>query len=276
MGAGAEYAVESDTDGPELTSPSASLFTGAQHFTIAGGTFNTFNGFSPPNAPPVVFYQGNNAEQAHSQRTQNRISNWADDTAEYAPKYKSPFVPRSDVGSNTYSGRGSSASPPRHTRHGTHAAGRDSSSAHASPHPRRSQIIDDLSPDDSISQVSGPSHRSGGAQHRARSPSPSRHRSGISRRPKYTVLYPTPAPAQYAVPMQYAAARPQPEQPAAYVVYLRERQVEAVYPPVATPQADATQTHSSGRGLLHKIFGSQRGAGGKSRHSRSRTASSQR
>ncbi|KAJ7186088.1 hypothetical protein C8R46DRAFT_1062381 [Mycena filopes] len=235
--------------------------------------------------------------QAAFQRTQQRISHWADDTAQCAPQYKSPFVPRSDVGAPSFYSPNSPSPrspPPASARRPT--AQRSSSSGHgtATPHgqgqsraPRRSQTIDVVSPNDSISQASGPSHRSsggggGGSRHRARSHSPSRHRSGSggSRRPTYTVLSPTPAPMQYAAQPQYGYGVQQPAQPAAYVVYPRERRVQVVYPQPAPapgyytqypPAAHPTQTHTGG-GLLHKLFSGS----GKSGHSRSRSSSSRR
>ncbi|KAJ7741669.1 hypothetical protein B0H16DRAFT_1564512 [Mycena metata] len=224
--------------------------------------------------------------QAKFQRTQQRISNWADDTAQCAPQYKSPFVPRSDVPSNTFY-RSSSRSPahtpsPPPRSHGSpspsHSHGRPSTHrthSHSSQHvrsPLRSQTIDVVSPNDSISQVSGPSHRSSqrpshrsGPSYRSRSHSPTRYRDRSHHRsaPAYTV--------QYVQPPQQMAGYGQPQQPAAYVVYPRDRRVQVVYPqPVGYPPAAyPTQTQNSG-GLLHRIFGSQSG------HGRSRSLSTRR
>jgi len=230
--------------------------------------------------------------QAEFQRTKQRISNWADDTAQCAPQYKSPFIPRSDVQSNSFYRASSRSSghtpspPPRHrgSPSPSHSHGRPTTQrthSHGSQHvrsPLRSQTIDVVSPNDSISQVSGPSHRSSqrpshrsGPSYRSRSHSPTRHRSHHRSSPAYTVLSPG---AQYVEAPQQMLAYGQP-QPAAYVVYPRDRKVQVVYPqPVAQyagypPAAYPTQTHNSG-GLLRRIFGSQSG------HGRSRSLSSRR
>jgi len=219
------------------------------------------------------------------QRTQQRIANWADDTAHCAPQYKSPFVPRSDVQSNTFynpRSASSSRSPPPSGHHGRRTP--QSTSSHGYPPPAQANVrsplrsrtiaVDTVSPNDSISQVSGPSHRSG--HRRARSHSPSRRTSSSSRshshqsRHRSGTTYVVNQPGQYGgmqyvqapQPMQYMQQQPQP---AAYVVYPRDGKVQAVYPQPAQypPVAHATQEHHGG--LLRRIFGSQSGNHGRSR-----------
>ncbi|KAJ7260495.1 hypothetical protein B0H12DRAFT_1231769 [Mycena haematopus] len=233
------------------------------------------------------------------QRTQQRIAHWADDTAHCASQYKSPFLPRSDVQDNAfYTPRSASPSSSRSpTPSGHHRRDRGRASPHRSnshgyppAHPTpgvRSPLrshtiaVDVVSPRDSISQVSGPSHHS--SRRRAKSHSPTRHHGHSSssrshrshhRSPPPPTTY-APAPqypgvqygypnygVQYGtgvVPVQYVQAHP-----AAYtVVYPSDRKVQIVYPPAAHP----TQEHhsSGGGGLLRRIFGSQSGKHGRSR-----------
>ncbi|KAJ7087983.1 hypothetical protein B0H15DRAFT_841979 [Mycena belliarum] len=227
---------------------------------------------------------------AQMQRTQNRIANWADDTAHCAPQYKSPFAPRSDVQNNFYSGpraasplpfpsssRSAHRHPPRPSL--SHAQGHHPSSSHVRS-PLRSQTMSVVSPQDSISQVSGPrsSHRS----HRARSHSPPRHRhrAGTGTYVVSPAASPTPQYAygggQYAQPVQYAqqvqyaqpVQAPYAQQPAAYVVVPRDRKVQIVY---AEPQPQHAEQHPS---LLQRVFGSQSGKHRRSSsHSHSRSGS---
>ncbi|KAJ6457939.1 hypothetical protein C8R45DRAFT_1221713 [Mycena sanguinolenta] len=226
------------------------------------------------------------------QRTQQRISNWADDTAHCASQYKSPFLPRSDVHNNFYNPRSasSSRSPPpsghhsgRSSPHGSNSHGHPSAHKTGVRSPLRSQTISVVSPNDSISQVSGPSHRT--SRRRAQSHSPTRNHSPSSRSsrshhrshhrsppptatyapaPQYTVQYGTQYPnysVQYANPAPVQYVQPQP---GGYtVVYPSDRKIQIVYPPAAHP----TQEHHSG-GLLRRIFGSQSG-----KHERSRSLS---
>jgi hypothetical protein len=196
------------------------------------------------------------------QRTQQRIAHWADDTAHCSPQYKSPFAPRSDVQSNAFYNNPRSASSSRSPHH-SHSPSPASSHGRRTPQrsatqaypptqpavrsPLRSQTlhapIDLVSPNDSISQVSGPSHR------RTRSHSPSRHSSSRGHRshhrsPTTYVVSPTPTYGgmQYVQPpqqMQYTQQQQYAQpQPAAYVVYPRDRKVQIVVRP-----ACLTDTH---------------------------------
>ncbi|KAJ7304855.1 hypothetical protein DFH08DRAFT_902915 [Mycena albidolilacea] len=230
-------------------------------------------------------YDSSPAAYHQFRRTQQRISNWADDTAQCAPQYKSPFIPRSDVQNNAFynPSPSSSRSPTRRTSQGTSSRGYPSPQPGARA-PRRGHTIavDVVSPHDSISQVSGPSHRSGSG-HRSRrtqSHSPHRHSSSTSRHRSHhrspTTAYVTaPIPQYGGGGVQYVQAPygqvvqyqvPQQQQPAAYVVNPRDGKVQVVYaqpavqyPPVAQP----TQEHHGG--LLQRIFGSQSGKHGRSR-----------
>ncbi|KAF7292610.1 hypothetical protein MIND_01158900 [Mycena indigotica] len=226
------------------------------------------------------------------QRTQERISNWADDTAQQAHKYKNPFLPRSDAdfrgnefygkGSGSGSKSGSASSSRRHTPSGHHHHSSRSKPTRsysqgvvAQPTaraPARSNTIA-VSPHDSISQI--------GTRQRARSHSPSRHRSSsgkhhrsgtttyvINPQPQYGY---TGAPYVQSPGGYYAAPQPQPQaqpQPAAYVVYPRGK-VQIVYPEPQQytsypPAAHPSQEHHSG--FFSKIF-NRSGSG--SRRSRS-------
>ncbi|KAJ6577675.1 hypothetical protein B0H19DRAFT_1062265 [Mycena capillaripes] len=236
-------------------------------------------------------YDNSPAAYASYQRTQRRIANWADDTAQCAPQYKSPFVPRSDVPSNAfYNPKPRSASSSRSPTHTPSPPPGHGHSHHRTNvrSPLRSHTIavdrDIVSPRDSISQVSAPTH-----SHRSRrtqSHSPTRHNASSRSRSHRSghghggttyivspggVQYAQPQPMQYSAqpqPMQYA--QPQP-QPAAYVVYPgRDRKVQIIYPQVQYPPAPhPSQEHHSG-GLLQRLFGSQSGKHG---HSRSRSLS---
>ncbi|KAK7045063.1 hypothetical protein R3P38DRAFT_2882397 [Favolaschia claudopus] len=218
------------------------------------------------------------------QRTQQRISNWADDTAHCAPQYKNPFLPRTDVQNNFYhkpSSRSSSSSRSSPTQshsshHGRRTPQRTQSYGYGvqpqagvrSPLRSHTIAVDAVSPEDSISQVSGPSHRSGGHR-RAHSHSPSRHTSSHHHRSSHrspTTAYVVP---QYGgmpyvqAPQQIQYAQPQP---AAYVVDTRSGKVQPVYPSYP-PAAHPSQEHHGG--FLSRLFGSQ--SSGK--HSRSRSLS---
>ncbi|KAJ7142904.1 hypothetical protein C8R44DRAFT_974392 [Mycena epipterygia] len=234
-------------------------------------------------------------------RTQNRIANWVDDTDQCSPQFKSPFVPRSDVRDNDfYNNRNRSASSSRSRHSSPHSQSSQHnyshshsqrpptqrSNSHGYPQPTqpqvrsplRAQTISLVTPNDSVSQVTGPRSPQRHS-HRARSHSPTRHSSRHSRRSGTYVVspggvqYAQPVqytqPVQYAQPMQYAAQPP----PAAYVVIPRDRKVQIVY---QEPQYNShEQQHQSG-GFLQRIFGSQGGKHGRSRsmsHSRSSSRS---
>ncbi|KAJ7438820.1 hypothetical protein B0H11DRAFT_2103736 [Mycena galericulata] len=192
-------------------------------------------------------------------RTQVRIAHWVDDTVHSAPHFKSPFLPRSDVQDNEfYNPR--SGSPHRHTPspshsqssshgHGRRAPQRSHSQGYgynpppAQPQfrsPLRAQTISVVSPNDSISQASGPtqSHRRR-SLHRSHSSSPTRHSSShrshrhssggayvVSGSPQYGQYN----SGQYVQPpqqIQYASQ----QQPAAYIVHPRDRKVQIVVRP---------------------------------------------
>ncbi|KAJ7479357.1 hypothetical protein B0H11DRAFT_2027095 [Mycena galericulata] len=239
-------------------------------------------------------------------RTQVRIAHWVDDTVHSAPHFKSPFLPRSDVQDNEfYNPR--SGSPHRHTPspshsqssshgHGRRAPQRSHSQGYgynpppAQPQfrsPLRAQTISVVSPNDSISQASGPtqSHRRR-SLHRSHSSSPTRHSSHRSHRHSSGGAYVVSGSPQYGQynsgqyvqppqQIQYASQ----QQPAAYIVHPRDRKVQIVYPdpthhaqypPVAYP---AQEHHAS---LLQRIFGSQSGKRSRSLslgHSRERSSS---
>ncbi|KAJ6528239.1 hypothetical protein DFH09DRAFT_1186011 [Mycena vulgaris] len=218
-------------------------------------------------------------------RTQNRIAHWVEDTDNCAPQFKSPFVPRSDVQDNAfYNPRSASSSRSPHRRSSTppqqHTRARSASHGppqSTQPHvrsPLRSQTISVVSPQDSISQASGPSHRPAYHSRRSHSHSPTRHTSSHRSRHRSGGYVIIPggagaAPVQYAQPAQYAQTVQ--AQPAAYVVIPRDRKVQIVY---ATPQPQpAPAAHPS---LLQRVFGSPSGHHARSRslsHSRSSSRS---
>ncbi|KAJ7610599.1 hypothetical protein DFH06DRAFT_64490 [Mycena polygramma] len=215
------------------------------------------------------------------QRKQQMCAGWAQETAQCAPQYRSPFVPSSHASSPS-SPAPRSSTPMRSPR---------SPQSQSQPHsragsraPRRSHTLgtplDVVTPRDSVSQVSAPrsrarshspsrrhhsSHRSSSGSHGHRS----NHRSGattyiVSPTPTYTSPQYTTGPyTTTPQPMQYPAGQPQP---AAYVVVPRDRRVQIIYPqPV--PHTSYPQHQESNGGLLHRIFGSQSGKS----HSRSRS-----
>ncbi|KAJ7759027.1 hypothetical protein DFH07DRAFT_958173 [Mycena maculata] len=233
------------------------------------------------------------------QRTQNRIAHWVDDTDHCAPLFKSPFIPRSDVQDNEFHHpRSGSASPRRHTPSPSHSQSsghrgrrtpKRSVTYHTQPTqpqislPLRSHTFSLVSPNDSISQVTGPSHR---RMHRPHSSSPTRH-SHTPRSQQHSgggtyvispgVIspggrYPGVQYVQQPQPMYYMQ---QPAQPAAYIVHPKDRKVQIVYPEMQYPPvAHPVQEHHPS--FLQRIFGSQSGKHGRSRslsHSRSNSRS---
>ncbi|CAK5262536.1 unnamed protein product [Mycena citricolor] len=139
------------------------------------------------------------------QRTQQRISNWATDTAANSHKYKSPFVPRSDVQDSYHTSSRDRHRSPSTSRHSS--SSRSSSKSHPKHdrrQPQRSYSHDNhepvmrsplrantlatmtlVSPNDSISQVMAPTSRRG-HHARAQSHSPSRHTSTRARNHRRT------------------------------------------------------------------------------------------
>ncbi|KAJ6461479.1 hypothetical protein C8R47DRAFT_1202423 [Mycena vitilis] len=208
------------------------------------------------------------------QRKQQMCAGWAQETAQCAPQYRSPFVPSSHASSP--SSPAPRSSTPMHSPRSPHSQSQPHSRA-GSRAPRRSHTLgtplDAVTPRDSVSQISAP-------RSRARSHSPSRHRhhsssGGHGHRSSHRsgtttyVVSPTQTP-MYSPPPQYTGAYTQapqpmyPAQPAAYVVVPRDRRVQIIYPqPVPHP----SQQQDTGGGLLHRIFGSQSGKS----HSRSRS-----
>ncbi|KAJ7051077.1 hypothetical protein C8F01DRAFT_1176563 [Mycena amicta] len=243
------------------------------------------------------------------QRTQERISNWADDTAHSAHKYKNPFLPRSDAAfrDNEFYGKDqgrsrsgsrstSSSRPPSSSRTHSHHSSRSKptrSSSHGTVSPpaptttRRTPLRSHtiaVSPDDSISQV--------GLRPRARSHSPSRHHhshSGKHHRSGTTTAYVVNTQTQqygygYGQPQYgqqyvqspggyYAAPQPQPQpQPAAYVVYPGDRKVQIIYPEPQPHHAYPPHEYPSQEhhaGFFSRIFRSSKSSGSGSRRSRS-------
>ncbi|KAF8144362.1 hypothetical protein K438DRAFT_1992910 [Mycena galopus ATCC 62051] len=258
-------------------------------------------------------YDSSPAAYQQFHRTQQRITNWADDTAHCASQYKSPFVPRSDVQGNGFYNNtnsrsiSSSRSPTPSHRSNSHGSHRSNSASRSHGHPvaqtgnvrspLRSHTIavDTVSPNDSISQVSGQrsSHRSSHSHRRAHSHSPSRHTASPSRHssshqrssrgPTTYVQAPTPQYGAVQYGMQYTGGGVQYNgvqypsggngavqyvtAPAgAYtVVYPSDRKVQVVYqdPMAYPPVPHATQEHHGG--LLKRIFGSQSGKQARSR-----------
>ncbi|KAJ7086347.1 hypothetical protein B0H15DRAFT_931420 [Mycena belliarum] len=153
--------------------------------------------------------------RAQWQRTQERMAHWVNETGHFAPQFKSPFAPRSDVPQDNEPLAGS-ASP-------SHAA-------HTLIH---SPLLSTPSPKNSRSPIHAHrSHRERDRDRdrgRARSHSPTRHTSShrssrrrSSSRGAYTIV-----PGASGATVQYAQAAHY--EPAAYVVIARgDRRVQVV------------------------------------------------
>ncbi|KAF7319750.1 hypothetical protein MKEN_00757200 [Mycena kentingensis (nom. inval.)] len=241
------------------------------------------------------------------QRTQERISNWAGDTARVSHKYQNPFLPRpeaelranefynpkSSSSSRTSSTSSSKRHSPRKTpqRSQTMASPLGEQDRYRSP-PRSKTMGALVSPDDSISQVGIPttSHRT-----RARSHSPSRHRSGRSSRhhqrtatyvvhqpqpqpqPAYSYMYgnmayvqspgvvqspvvQSPASGGYVQAPAYFQAQPA-AQPQTYVVYpSTDKRVQVVY-----PDTQPKPSPGGGGGFFSRMFSKSGSGSGRSR-----------
>lgn len=220
-------------------------------------------------------YDYSPAAQEQWRRTQNRISNWVDDSDRHASQFRSPFTPSDGVQDNEFYRSRSASSSRRHTPSPSHSSHSHSSGRSApqrsktlhppptQPHvrsPLRSATISIVTPNDSISQV-GSAPRTHSSHHRrAHSSSPTRHSrskssSHRSGRTAYVVnpggapQYPGVPYVQAPQPMPYMPYA-QAQQPAAYIVHGRKVEVVVRSLSLSHPSKKSTDLTTASHGNL--------------------------